>query len=58
MRTVTLQEDEAREIETLLDGLLISGVINDGAARRRIRRVSMKLHWAAAKDMDQCKADS
>lgn len=46
MRTVTLQEDEALEIEELLDRLLISGAIDDGAARRRIRRVSMKLRWA------------
>ena len=50
MRTITLQEDEADELERVLDAMLISGSLKDGSVRRRIKRVSMKLHWASKKD--------
>lgn len=50
MRTITLQEDEAIELEGVLSEMLASGSITDAAKRRKIRRVSMKLHWAKHKD--------
>jgi len=53
MRTITLQDEEADELERILDAILISGAISDGRIKRTIKRVSMKLHWA--KD-EKCKA--
>ena len=46
MRTITLQDEEAEELERILDAILISGALSDGSVRRAIKRVSMKLHWA------------
>lgn len=48
MINITLQKDEADALERMLDAMLISGTIEDGAVKRKIRRVSMKLHWAKA----------
>lgn len=53
MRTIILQDDEAEELERILDAILISGALSEGSVRRTIKRVSMKLHWA--KDW-KCKA--
>lgn len=50
MKTITLQDDEAEELERILDAILISGALSDGSVRRTIKRVSMKLHWAKKKD--------
>lgn len=49
MRTITLQDDEADELERILDAILISGAMRKGTVRRTIKRVSMKLHWAKNK---------
>ena len=49
MRTITLQDEEAEELERILDAILISGALSDGSVRRTIKRVSMKLHWAKEK---------
>lgn len=46
MRTIVLQDDEADELERILDAILISGAISDGSVKRTIKRVSMKLHWS------------
>jgi len=51
MRTITIQDDEAEALEALLDMLLTNeaackAVFADGAQRRKVKRVSMKLHWA------------
>lgn len=46
---ISLQKDEAEELERILDAILISGAIQEGSAKRKIRRVSMKLHWAKEK---------
>tara|TARA_R110000803_G_scaffold201029_1_gene265682 strand:+ start:1223 stop:1426 length:204 start_codon:yes stop_codon:yes gene_type:complete len=49
MRTIALQDDEAENLETLIDALLMdpnSNALKDGKCRRRLRRISMKLHWA------------
>jgi hypothetical protein len=46
MLKLTLQREEAEALESILDALLISGTISDGAQKRSIRRVSMKIHWA------------
>lgn len=53
MRTIILQDDEADELERILDAILISGALSEGSVRRTIKRVSMKLHWAKA---GKCKA--
>ena len=50
MITLTLQRDEAEALESLLDLLLTNkaasaAVFADGAQRRSVKRVSMKLHW-------------
>lgn len=50
MRTITLQDDEAEELERILDAILISGDMREGTVRRTIKRVSMKLHWAKKKE--------
>jgi hypothetical protein len=50
MRTITLQDDEAEEMERILDAILISGALSEGSVRRTIKRVSMKLHWAKNKE--------
>ncbi len=50
MKTITLQDDEAEELERILDAILISGALSDGSVRRTIKRVSMKLHWAKNKE--------
>ena len=49
MRTITLQNDEAEELERILDAMLISKTLVEGNSSRTIRRVSMKLHWAKTK---------
>ena len=49
MRTITLQDDEADELERILDAILISGALSEGSVKRMIKRVSMKLHWAKNK---------
>ena len=49
MRTLFLQDEEADQLESIIDALLIdpnSKALEDGKIRRRLRRVSMKLHWA------------
>jgi hypothetical protein len=50
MRTITLQDDEAEELERILDAILISGALREGIVRRTIKRVSMKLHWSKQKE--------
>lgn len=50
MRTITLQDDEAEELERILDAILISGALSEGSVKRTIKRVSMKLHWAKKKE--------
>lgn len=47
MRTIVLQDEEAEELERILDAILISGALSDGSVKRTIKRVSMKLHWSA-----------
>ena len=49
MKTIVLQDDEAEELERILDAILISGCISEGNVRRAIKRVSMKLHWSGKK---------
>ena len=49
MKTLTLQDDEADNLEACIDALLAdveSKIIQNGNVRRSLRRVSMKLHWA------------
>lgn len=51
MITLTLQRDEAEALEALLDLLLTNeaasaAVFADGNQRRKVKRASMKLHWA------------
>jgi hypothetical protein len=51
MRAITIQDDEAEALEALLDMLLTNeaasnAVFADGDQRRKVKRVSMKLHWA------------
>jgi len=50
MRTIILQDDEAEELERILDAILISGALSEGSVRRTIKRISMKLHWAKNKE--------
>lgn len=50
MRTIVLQDDEAEELERILDAILISGALSDGSVKRTIKRVSMKLHWSGKKE--------
>ena len=50
MRTITLQDEEADELERILDAILISGALSEGSVKRTIKRVSMKLHWAKNKE--------
>jgi hypothetical protein len=50
MRTITLQDEEADELERILDAILISGALSDGSVKRTIKRVSMKLHWSKQKE--------
>ena len=51
MIALTLQLDEAAALEALLDLILTNeaasaAVFTDGDQRRKVKRVSMKLHWA------------
>tara|TARA_R100000951_G_scaffold107864_1_gene103652 strand:- start:83 stop:256 length:174 start_codon:yes stop_codon:yes gene_type:complete len=51
MITITLQEDEAENVERLLDLILTNKqasqtVFESGAQRRSVVRASKKLHWA------------
>ena len=51
MINLTLQRDEAEALEALLDLLLTNeaasaAVFADGNQRRKVKRASMKLHWA------------
>ena len=63
MRTLTLQDDEADNLEAFIDAVLAETgprAIMDGKVRRRLRRVSMKLHWArqaTGQTYDELKAD-
>jgi len=46
-----MQDDEADALEAMLDKILTNkdaseAVFQDGAQRRKIKRISMKLHWA------------
>jgi hypothetical protein len=50
MRTIILQDDEADELERILDAILISGSLSEGSVKRTIKRVSMKLHWSKQKE--------
>ena len=55
MRRLDLQEDEADALEALLDKILTSeaaskAAFKDGAERRLVKRVSMKLHWSKQQD--------
>ena len=57
MITLTLQRDEAEALEALLDLLLTNdaasaAVFEDGNQRRKVKRASMKLHWAG---QERCK---
>ena len=54
MITLTLQRDEAEALEALLDLLLTNEaaaavVFEDGNQRRKVKRTSMKLHWAQSR---------
>ena len=58
MITLTLQRDEAEALEALLDLLLTNeaasaAVFADGNQRRKVKRTSLKLHWAG---QERCKA--
>jgi len=56
MRTISLQDEEADNLEALIDALLIdpnSNAMQDGKIRRRLRRISMKLHWSR-QEVVQC----
>ena len=51
MINLTLQRDEAEALEALLDLILTNeaasaAVFEDGSQRRKVKRTSMKLHWA------------
>lgn len=51
MIDLKLQDEEAAAIESLLDLLLTNkaaadAVFADGAQRRAVKRVSLKLHWS------------
>ena len=51
MIALTLQDDEAQALKSLLDMILTNeaasaAVFADGNQRRKVKRVSMKLHWA------------
>tara|TARA_R110000764_G_scaffold82831_1_gene163174 strand:+ start:645 stop:815 length:171 start_codon:yes stop_codon:yes gene_type:complete len=51
MAIINLQDDEAQALEALLDLILTNeaasaAVFTDGSQRRKVKRVSMKLHWA------------
>ena len=51
MRRIDLQDDESDALEALLDKILTSeaaskAAFKDGAERRLVKRVSMKLHWS------------
>ena len=53
MMNLTLQAGEVCALEALLDKLLTNTaaskvVFEDGAQRRSVKRVLMKLHWAKA----------
>jgi len=55
MRRLDIQEDEADALEALLDKILTSeaaskAAFRDGAERRLVKRVSMKLHWSKQQD--------
>ena len=55
MPLLDLQQKEAEALEALLDKILTSeaaskSAFKDGAERRLVKRVSMKLHWAKSKD--------
>ena len=55
MKTIVLQDDEAEALEALLDKILTSeaaskAAFRDGAERRLVKRVSMKLHWVKQQD--------
>ena len=57
MVNITLQQEEADALEALLDKILTSEAASkaafpDGAERRLVKRVSMKLHWAKQKPAD------
>lgn len=54
MRNIMLQEEEADALEQLLDKMLIAGSISDGDLKRKVRRISKKLHWA--KMSSECRA--
>ena len=50
-----IQTDEAEALEALLDKILTSeaaskAAFRDGAERRLVKRVSMKLHWVKQQD--------
>ena len=50
-----LQQQEAEALKALLDKVLTSeeaskAAFADGAERRLVKRVSMKLHWAKSKE--------
>jgi hypothetical protein len=51
MATINLQDDEAEALEALLDLILTNeaaseAVFASGNQRRKVKRVSMKLHWS------------
>jgi len=55
MMRIDLQCDEADALEALLDKILTSEAASkaafpDGAERRSVKRVSMKLHWAKQRE--------
>jgi hypothetical protein len=55
MMRLDLQDDEADALEALLDKILTSEAASkaafpDGAERRSVKRVSMKLHWAKQRE--------
>lgn len=55
MMQLNLQKDEADALEELLDKILTSEAASkaafpDGAQRRLVKRVSMKLHWAKQRE--------
>ena len=60
MITLTLQQDEAQAVEALLDLILTNSaasaaVFADGGQRRKVLRVSKKLHWAMSGSQNDCK---
>lgn len=57
MPRLDLQQKEAEALESLLDKILTSEAASkaafaDGAERRLVKRVSMKLHWAKQRPAD------